>query len=433
VVILPVRLRHSANQPSIVIHKFMTNHVQTVVYTIYMNRFYLFGRILALLTIAFAILLPIQTRSQPAEPSVPPASETTSVATPAANDEDSQTPIIEKTSSAPIPPPRITWQAERHSSPVNNSQQMEVIANYLNEDGIAWIESEYGKFFAIWQEDRSGDAKGAVLIVNAEGEHPSWPQTTKPLHESLPDYGWATLAIQLPFARTKTIPQRTLSVKVRPTPVIQEIEAAPVEAESTVPTSESTTEKTTPNKETAIATTTNNTMPEKTINIDKEIEAKLASALKFLHERGQFNIVLMGNGVGAIRTHEFMKSITPKITDKKLKAKIEKPIRASIIFNARNKRTLDDKDYEEWFFDPEVPILDIYTDTDIRNLHDAKVRKTLGKQKKVTTHSQVKLAEMSYEKNHNENRLSRRIRSFLDAYVQGIEVANARLKENEQR
>jgi hypothetical protein len=136
----------------------------------------------------------------------------------------------------------------------------------------------------------------------------------------------------------------------------------------------------------------------------------------------------MGSGVGAIRSHKFIKSITPVITDEALKEKIEKPIRASIIFNARNQLSDKDEEYVDWFFDPEIPVLDIYTASDPRNQKEARVRKVLGRQENVITHSQIKIAEITYEISWGENQLSRRIRSFLDAFLQGIEVNKRKIK-----
>jgi hypothetical protein len=310
---------------------------------------------------------------------------------------------------------------------------MQLLASQLEDKkATQWITAGEETFLAIWQADRSGDAKGAVLIIHAEGEHPAWPQTTKPLHDSLPDYGWATMAIHLPNPLSPPTPKRTIETKV---------------LQKKINTSESDTEarteaiktETTAQENPEPNTTDNNAKPNPTETpqlettkpiIDTELatEQRLVSALQFLHNKGQFNIVIMGSGVGAIRSHRFIKSITPVITDEALKEKIEKPIRASIIFNARNQLSDQDEQYLDWFFDPEIPVLDIYTGSDPRNQKEAKVRKILGRQEKAITHSQIKIAEITYEKSWNENQLSRRIRSFLDAFLQGIEINKKQLK-----
>lgn len=322
------------------------------------------------------------------------------------------TPPVEPLEESPpqteeLQPKRLDSKVARNRSPANTHKAMEVLAQHLPNAASVWLETEHGPFLAIWQKDRSGDAEGAVLILHAEGEHPTWPQTTQPLHNTLPDYGWATMAISLPDLKSKPLPSRTFPVK-------------------------STINADTENKQ-AISTEQENENSQ-TTNFSQQndpefiAEERLNSALKFLHDQGQFNIVLMGNGIGSIRAHDFLISITPEITDEKLKEKFEKPIRALIFFNARNKKYATDEAYDKWFFDPEIPVLDIFTRTDRRNLIDAKSRKILSKQKKAVQYSQVSLTRISQENNWGENRLSRRIRSFLDAYVKGIEIENVRIK-----
>jgi hypothetical protein len=92
---------------------------------------------------------------------------------------------------------------------------MQLLASQLEDKkSTQWLSAGEEPFLAIWQADRTGDAKGAVLIIHAEGEHPAWPQTTKPQHDSLPDYGWATMAIHLPNPLSPTTPKRTIETKV---------------------------------------------------------------------------------------------------------------------------------------------------------------------------------------------------------------------------
>lgn len=303
------------------------------------------------------------------------------------------------------------YSIPRSQYPLNTEHYMQILAKDLNdEEAIAWIEEDNTPpFLALWHSDRTGNAKGAILIIHAEGEHPAWPQTTLPLHDSLPDHGWATMAIHLPDPTPKAISERTLAVK----------------------TSHTNTE----NPEQNPKNSTKETTGENTINTTKEAEStstknkpesasyrRLEAALEFLHSKGQYNIIIMGSGVGAIRTHRFIKEITPVITDPRLKAKFEKPIRASVIFNARNQLPNEKSIYKEWFADPEIPVLDIYTAEDIRNTNAAKKRKIFGKRANAMNHSQIKIAEITYETVWGENQLSRRIRSFLDANFKGIEI-----------
>lgn len=341
-------------------------------------------------------------------------------------------PSIEKV-KAPI---RLSSKLPRTTIASSQKRKMQLLENNLTNGVPTWLSDGEEEFLTIWHEDRSGNAQGALLILHAEGEHPSWPRTTQPLHDSLPEYGWATLAIHLPNPAYEGIPERTLSVKTIPPKKSRDIDnnrddnSDNESGDEEPKASEQKVEENTP----TVEPPTNGTLAErKPTRTHQEIEAiaenRLTAALKFLHDKGQFNIVLMGNGVGAIRGHKLMKSIIPIIDDEKLKKKIEKPIRGSIIFNAKNTLPKEKEIYKDWFFDPDIPILDIYMDTDIRNIKDAKKRKALAKRQKVIIHKQLKLSNLSYETSWKENQLSRRIRSFLVTNVQGIEVENAKVKK----
>lgn len=327
-------------------------------------------------------------------------------------------------------PVRLSSRLPRSTLALDQKKKMQLLENNLSSGTPYWLNDGEEEFLAIWQEDQSGDAQGALLILHAEGEHPSWPRTTQPLHDTLPEYGWATMAIHLPNPAHNPIPERTLAAKIITAKKNRDINDDNTEEKE----GDETTKEEPKSKESAPEEAPETTTSKKTTRSAQDIETmaenRLTAALKFLHDKGQFNIVLMGNGVGAIRAHRLMKGIIPIIDDEKLKKKIEKPIRGSIIFNAKNTLPKEDESYTDWFFDPDIPVLDVYMDTDIRNINDAKKRKTLAKRQKVVTHKQLKLSEISHETSWKENQLSRRIRSFLVTYVQGIEVTNAKVGKN---
>lgn len=322
-------------------------------------------------------------------------------------------------------PKRISSRATRSSSLRDQNSSMKRLAKALPDKAGRWLDSESETFFALWQADRSGDAKGALLILHAEGEHPSWPTITQPLHDTLPDYGWATMAISLTDSSTHSLPKRTIPVKTIPKYDIEEESEDGKEEEGSTKAIQKETTSQTP---TATPTSTANP-PQVQANVEQLTEDRLVTTLKFLHDRGQFNIAILGHGISGIRAQSFMESITPKITDKKLKEQLEKPIRAMILYNARNKLPKDESTFDGWFFDPEVPVLDIYTVHDRRNQQDARTRKIKAQRKQVSTYQQVRFSEMSRETTWGENRLSRRIRSFLEAYASGIEVKNAQIEK----
>ncbi|MBI5040423.1 MAG: DUF3530 family protein [Gammaproteobacteria bacterium] len=62
-----------------------------------------------------------------------------------------------------------------------------------------WLEAGGQKFLGIYTEDQTGEPKGGAIILHGIGVHPDWPDVVYPLRSELPNYGWATLSIQLPI------------------------------------------------------------------------------------------------------------------------------------------------------------------------------------------------------------------------------------------
>lgn len=73
-----------------------------------------------------------------------------------------------------------------------------------------WIGEGEERFPAIYAEAAAPEAKGVIIMLHAEGEHPQWPMVIQLLREQLTDHGWNTLALQLP---TPIASARTLDRK----------------------------------------------------------------------------------------------------------------------------------------------------------------------------------------------------------------------------
>jgi hypothetical protein len=367
----------------------------------------------------------------------------------AVKDTEGDTADDEKTMLAKdLKPTRIPSSQQRLQFPSNNGGDkgpMGVLAKQISsglfielaKDAIVWLETTANeKFLSMWQPDRSGNPRGALLIIHSEGENLAWPNTIWPLQETLPDYGWATLALSLPEPAKPQIPKRTLAVKTqtlakgddsansqdestdkkKPETMVAKKEITKEEAEKKELAQSNATDK---NKvEPEIANTENNDR----LSPEEITEQRLETALRFLHDKGQFNIVILGNGTGAIRANVFLNNTTPKIDNPALGS--AKPFRGIILLNSRNRLPIMEQDYRDWFNDPAIPVLDIFLAQDVRNQKAAKARKIIAKQKKVSVYKQVKLNHLKHTPSGHENILSRRIRSYLSANATGVE-ANA--------
>lgn len=339
---------------------------------------------------------------------------------------------------AAVEPRRLPGRQPRLQFPSNDGSdksQMETLAKQISgglppqlpEDALVWLETPTNDtFLSLWRPDRSGNPRGVLLIVHSEGEHLAWPNTIRPLHATLPDHGWATLALSLPDPATPQIPKRTLPVKGQPQPRGDELanNTGDPEAKEKSDTMIADKTATDPNKNTPedAQVTTNNQSTEKANNRppEKITEQRLATALRFLHDKGQFNIVILGSGTGAIRANTFLNNTTPKIDNPDLGA--AKPFSGIVLLNSRNRLPTMEQDYAEWFTDPKIPVLDIFLSKDFRNLKAAKARQIIAKQQKVARYKQVKINQLTPTSQGQENQLSRRIRSYLSAHVTGIET-----------
>lgn len=60
-----------------------------------------------------------------------------------------------------------------------------------------WLSAGDHRFLALWTE-AANEQQGAVILLHGVGVHPDWPDVINPLREQLPEYGWATLSLQMP-------------------------------------------------------------------------------------------------------------------------------------------------------------------------------------------------------------------------------------------
>lgn len=73
------------------------------------------------------------------------------------------------------------------------------IVDALVVGNAQWLETGGQKFLGIYTQDQSGNPKGSAIILHGIGVHPDWPDVVYPLRSELPNYGWATLSIQMPI------------------------------------------------------------------------------------------------------------------------------------------------------------------------------------------------------------------------------------------
>ncbi|MBI3773800.1 MAG: DUF3530 family protein [Gammaproteobacteria bacterium] len=96
-------------------------------------------------------------------------------------------------------PPGETAETTVPASPAPNQPSHPLQKTLDLGEGI-WLQAEGSKFFAIYTADQSNRPQGGVILLPDTNTHPDWPSVIHPLRRTLPEHGWATLAIELPAA-----------------------------------------------------------------------------------------------------------------------------------------------------------------------------------------------------------------------------------------
>lgn len=318
-------------------------------------------------------------------------------------------------------PPEETPKSARKA--INTAQEhSQRLSEEVNSEDLVWLEAEGDKFIGLWLPDTSSASYGAVIVLHAPGDTPNTPHTVQALRKNLSFHGWSTLAIELPGVEALSIPKR---VKRTPPPMKKEGESenASTEGETDPDTPPLSQEEIDAAIDGAPTATAPKPDPE---NIS---EQRLNAAMKFLHDKGQYNIAVVAFGANAVRVSKFITSLKPtkaKTITRRSKFNM-RSIRAYVMVDAMNQLRKDTQaegylPLTSYFKDPTLPVMDIYY-TSAWGMDDVKKRKSAAQNNKYETYLQVKLMPPSTsEEGTYENSLTRRVRGFLDSHARGVEV-----------
>ncbi len=340
----------------------------------------------------------------------------------------------EENVSAPLSEAQVE-QPQPESTPPDLEKLAEtLLSEELEREDVIWVGESDEQFLGIWKPDTSGTPVGAVLILFDQGQT-DFNSTVKSIGEHLPPFGWSTLAIPLPQAKQRKIPERNAPIKQSeakeeaPTPNGEAEENTESSMDNMKNEDSPGTNSKVPQEDTPRSPTSAETMTEKA-DIDPEITAenRLKTALKYLNQQGQYNIVLMGYGINGARAVHFTASMSPVKANQSRstnKITIQRPIRALILVSARNRldvTNIEEKPLQSSLTDPGLPMLDVYFNNDYRDQTESKARKKSAKNKRIENYIQLKLLSPSELDFSGESRLSRRIRGFLERYAKGVEI-----------
>lgn len=81
----------------------------------------------------------------------------------------------------------------------------EQITDSLMTGEAVWLQAGKTKFLSLFTESAKPKTVGAVILVHGIGVHPNWPDVIYPLRTELPEYGWASLSLQMPILENDKI------------------------------------------------------------------------------------------------------------------------------------------------------------------------------------------------------------------------------------
>ncbi len=316
-----------------------------------------------------------------------------------------QAPTAQKNDASKAP-------AEARKVIDTEKQTLALLTQEIDERDVKWLEANGEKFMGLWQADTTGNPFGAVLILHGEGQSVDEPFEINAVRNNLSHHGWATLSIHLPPLAQAKIPPRPEKME------------KPSDTEKSM---DSSTESTSPDKGAPKADPSMqmSKMNGKKAKDDPEVvsRARLQSAIAFLKEQGQYNIVLVGHGIGATRALKYIDHLIGGKKSNNVKGgKIQRPIRAAVLISARNLIPQTGEHIRQYYNDRSLPILDLYYGDHYLDEIETRQRIKIAKSEGMQHYYQLKVLKPSESDDSDENRLTRRVRGFLNKHAKGVEI-----------
>lgn len=300
------------------------------------------------------------------------------------------TPIITKDPTAAAATPSAPTPAKAPGGVVGDRN--ETLLDRIPPEQLLTLQAGSDSFSARYIGDLSGLPRGAVIILHASGQHPSWPFTVAALIDDLPLHGWSTLSIELPApAQDRATQSTTATAGAAPTPAAA-----------------------TPTNKTAPATPAPATANAAASGIEPRAQARIAAAVKYLVEQKQKNVVLLGFGSGATRAAEMVRQM---VADPALKK--TDPITTLVLIAPANRLIGIEDDLPKILPSTELPTLDIILSSDPQALADAEARRRAVLHQRQRTYRRLELPPIASAEGAQQSLMVRRVRAWLQRPLNG--------------
>lgn len=149
------------------------------------------------------------------------------------------------------------------------------------------------------------------------------------------------------------------------------------------------------------------------------IQQLIAAGISFLNEKGVYNIAILGEGQSAAHALQYIAQLKPQQG-----SRIQQ-IRSLIMIDAENYLPGHDDDPMAALAEVKLPVLDAYTAHDYRAQQFAAERKRYAARRQ-SVYQQTRLPGIGIHRAEQENRITKRIRGWLDNNVAGFMVDRQR-------
>lgn len=398
----------------------------------------------AVLVLCFLSPLAFSQEELPAEP----ATEETPVASEPASEPDNMgaatTKSADENNMATEAPSRVLGNpASRRTKEV-----LKHLVLFQREQEILSFNAEADSINGLYLSENTGSPQGGVLILHDIEQHAHWPNTIGPIREYLPDYGWNTLSLFFGNYFKKPLPTRpaaqaeeTSDEPEAPAENIEvenalteeamaaasdevEPETSPIEDENTedfdAPMDELATiangisevEDIMPNLDQA-----DSSENEEEIDISEvllqDMQERVDTGLSQLNNLGQFNIVIIAQGLSANWAVESLV--------KRFEQNPELVGYALVLIDAK-KSSYPVYSLNSNLAKLQIPILDIHTNKSPQVLRKVRERRNAITRTQNKNYWQIHLPAIRARLPQKHNMISRRVRGWLNTHAAGEEV-----------
>lgn len=324
-----------------------------------------------------------------------------------------------------------------------NEEQLRQLAlsEEVKEHEVVWLEVSYPEdetvhqVLALEQKPRSpkGRAQGAIILLHDKEQHADWPFLIRTLRLVLPDSGWYTIAVNLPYDDLRNIPERELGPKE-----LDEIEMTDsmriklMEASARIMKpkedmesdgSDQTGDEASENSELARSEPAEESASDEEESVDIDLaESKpkvlpyreraqyhLKAAVERASQKGYRNVIIVGYRAGADIALDYVKPLASQVRkqgfglvmiDPKLQIGYQRDLSSALGQNFR------------------APVLDVVNGSDLDGRVEAAEREAGARIANSNLYRQIRLS--ANESGAFQQTLVRRVRSWLEKYAPGM-------------